>query len=240
MKYKILNLYERSNIDPLWEGQFIEICKVTSSKKLIIGNIYRPPNNTTGNYNYFTEELSRVLAILTKSRSDVIIAGDFNIDMLKINENNHVSNFFNTVTSHTFFPKTTLPTRFSDRNCTLIDNFLCKLSPTIINSKAGILMNNLSDHLPYAINIPNLCNYQRASRFIHVKTNDINSVTNFKMEIINANIYYDKLNHDVMGDPNDNYNIVETIIQDNISTNFIKNQMSYKWNNDFSHLYSNH
>ena len=64
--------------------------------------------------------------------------------MLKINENNHVRNFFNTVTSHTFFPKITLPTRFSDRNCTLIDNLLCKLSPTIINSKAGILMNNLS------------------------------------------------------------------------------------------------
>ena len=39
------------------------------------------------------------------------------------------------------------------------------------------------------------------------------------MEIINTNIY-DKLNHDVMGDPNDNYNIVETIIQENVSTHF--------------------
>ena len=201
MKYKILNLYDQSNV--LWEGQLIEICKVSSSKKrIIIGNIYRPPNNTTGNYNYFTEELSRILAILTKYKSDVIIAGDFNIYniMLKINENNHVSNFFNTVTSHTFFPKITLPTRFSDRSCTLVDHFLCKLSPTIINSKAGILMNNLSDHLPCAINITNLCNYQRASKCIHLKTNDINSVTNFKIEIINAKIY-DKLYHEVMGVP---------------------------------------
>ena len=39
------------------------------------------------------------------------------------------------------------------------------------------------------------------------------------MDIINANIY-DKLNHDVMGDPNDNYNLVETIIQDKINTHF--------------------
>ena len=30
MKYKILNLYEQFII---WEGQFIEICKVSSSKK---------------------------------------------------------------------------------------------------------------------------------------------------------------------------------------------------------------
>ena len=62
------------------------------------------------------------------------------------------------------------------------------------------------------------------------------------MEIINANIY-DKLNHDVMGDPNDNYNIVETIIRDNISAHFPtrtvkfnyfkhkKNQIGFKWNN---------
>ena len=40
------------------------------------------------------------------------------------------------------------------------------------------------------------------------------------MEIINANMTNDKLNHDVMGDPNDNYNIVETIIQENASTHF--------------------
>ena len=80
-------------------------------------------------------------------------------------------------------------------------------------------MNNLSDHLPCVIIIPNLCNYKKASTIIHLKTNDINSVTNFKIDIINANIY-DKLNHDVMGDPNDNYNIVETIIQDKINTHF--------------------
>ena len=73
MNYKILSLYEQSNI---WEGQFIEVRKLSSSKKLIIGNIYRPPNNTTENYNCFSEELSRILAILTKSKSDVIIAGD--------------------------------------------------------------------------------------------------------------------------------------------------------------------
>ena len=91
-------------------------------------------------------------------------------------------------------------------------------------------MNNLSDHLPCAINIPNLCNYQSASKFIHLKTNDINSVTNFEMEIINAKIY-NKLNHDVMGHPNDNYNIVETIIQENITTHFPTRTVKLKYCN---------
>ena len=114
------------------------------------GNLVKSCKNkipaASGVARYFSEELTRILAILTKSKSDVIIAGDFNIDMLKINENNHVSHFLNTVTSHTFFPKITLPTRFSDRNSTLIDNFLCKLIPIMI---------------PCVINIPNLCNYKK-------------------------------------------------------------------------------
>ena len=44
-----------------------------------------------------------------------------------------------------------------------------------------------------------------------------------------ANIY-DKLNHDEMGDPNDNYNIVETIIQDKINTHFPTRTVKFNYN----------
>ena len=71
--------------------------------------------------------------------------------------------------------------------------------------------------------------FTRIRPLIHLKTNDINSVTNFKMDIMNANIY-DKLNHDEMGDPNDNYNIVETIIQDKINTNFPTRTVKFNYN----------
>ena len=30
----------------IWEGQFIEIANIESNKSLILGNVYRPPNNT--------------------------------------------------------------------------------------------------------------------------------------------------------------------------------------------------
>ena len=46
---------------------------------------------------------------------------------------------------------------------------------------------------------------------------------------MNANIY-DKLNHDEMGDPNDNYNIVETIIQDKINTHFPTRTVKFNYN----------
>ena len=39
------------------------------------------------NYKQFISEMIRVISHLNQSKSDVIIAGDFNIDLLKINEN---------------------------------------------------------------------------------------------------------------------------------------------------------
>ena len=38
----------------IWEGQFIEIANIESNKSLILGNVYRPPNNTNNLYEYFT------------------------------------------------------------------------------------------------------------------------------------------------------------------------------------------
>ena len=38
----------------MWEGQFIEIANIESNKSLIIGNVYRPPNNTNSLYQDFT------------------------------------------------------------------------------------------------------------------------------------------------------------------------------------------
>ena len=49
--------------------------------------------------------------------------------------------------SLTCYPIITLPTRFSDRRCNLIDNFICKFSPAIMNSTT----NNISDHQPYLL-----------------------------------------------------------------------------------------
>ena len=73
----------------------------------------------------------------------------FNIDLLKINNNATLGNYFNSVVAQSFFPLITLPTRFSDHNCTLIDNFLCKLNRSYLPSTSGILVSRISDHFPY-------------------------------------------------------------------------------------------
>ena len=51
-----------------------------------------------------------------------------NIDLLKINERNVFNEYFDSMISHGFSPCITLPTRFSKRSATSIDNFLLKFS----------------------------------------------------------------------------------------------------------------
>ena len=204
----------------IWDGLFIEIHgKALGRKHIIVGNIYRPPRDVLQHYQTFTSELASIITVLSKSKCEVVLSGDYNIDLLKLNDNTKISDFFDTITSLTFYPIITLPTRFSDRRCTLVDNFICKFSPAIMNSTTGILTNNISDHQPYLINIHNLTTAQNTPTFVRINTQHYNSMNNFKMNIGNANIL-NKLNHQALLNPNDNYEILNNIIKYNIKKHF--------------------
>ena len=123
--YTSLSLFNGSNI---WEGQFLEISKHDLNKKIIIGNLYRPPRDINNNYQTFINEFNTMLTSLDRSNSEIILAGDCNNNLLKIHDRPIFNEFFDTIVSHSFYPQITLPTRFTDRSYTLIDNFFCKLS----------------------------------------------------------------------------------------------------------------
>ena len=221
-QHEVLNIHEQSN---LWDGQFIKISGMLHNRNIILGNIYRPPNDINENYKTFFDELIRILAILNKSKHEVIIAGDFNIDLLKVNTNMHAHEFFHTLIAQSFIPKITLPTRFSDLRCTLIDNFLCKLSPAIMDSSAAIFTNNISDHQLYILVVPNLSNTIKVPKYTNILW-DANSTPNFKADISKANVFA-KLNPDISANQNENYDILEKIIVHNISKHFPRRQVKF-------------
>ena len=138
-KYKVLQVIKNEN----WEGQFPEVTGGGLLKPVIIGNIYRPPRVLNFDYKKFNDEFASIL-----SHIEVIIAGDFNIILLKINEKEYCSEFY-TLTGFSFFPKITFPTRFSSLNGTLIDNLFGKICELMLESTAGILIKQFSDHHPY-------------------------------------------------------------------------------------------
>ncbi len=106
----------------------IQIEKGNSLNKAItLGNLYRPANDIIETYNEFTREMSWVMKTLETSNNEAIIAG-VNIDLLTINEKQLFSEYFDTLTSYSFYLKITLSARLSNNHGTLIDNFLCKLT----------------------------------------------------------------------------------------------------------------
>ena len=103
------------------------------------------------------------------------------------------------------FLKITLPTRFSDRSATLIDNVFS----TNIQEKevSGILLNHISDHQLLFIFIENLSYIEKISKFINILKTDPLSVDKFINKLREQNIY-DRMHQPLDTNPNDNYEIL--------------------------------
>ena len=96
---------------------------------------------------------------------NVIIAGDYNINLLKLNENEVIGNFFDLLTSHSIYPQ------------------------TILESTAGILIKQFSVHQPYFIFMDTA--YKKQSNLkttkIHMETNE--ALLRIKHDIHMSDIY---------------------------------------------------
>ena len=108
-------------------------------RNVILENVYRLPREKSTDHKTFIDEFSAILAQLEQSHSEVIAAGDININLLDIKTKDKVLTFYNYFTTIGFLPEITLPTRFSHRTVTLIDNFLCKLSDISLKSMSALL-----------------------------------------------------------------------------------------------------
>ncbi len=83
-------------------GQLIHVNSKHLLKPIIIVNIYRPPKDILENYNEFINEFSPILNRLESNNTDGSVAGDFNIDLIKINEKHIFADYFDILTSHSF------------------------------------------------------------------------------------------------------------------------------------------
>ena len=85
-----------------------------------------------------------VLNILSKTKTECVLAGDYNINLLR--HNTHAT-FINCLYANSFVPLITKPTRFGNKSSTLIDN---KFTNKCHNSdSSGLLITDISDHLSY-------------------------------------------------------------------------------------------
>ena len=73
--------------------------------------------------------------------------GYFNLDLLRYNDHVPTQELIDSLFSYAFFPLISKPTRLTSYSATLIDNIFTNftLSQNVLN---GIVLNDLSDHLP--------------------------------------------------------------------------------------------
>ena len=143
---------------------------------------------------------------MIENKKEVIITGDFNINLLKINEKEIFWEFLKSLISHSYFPKITFPTRFSRTTGTLIDNFFCKLTRTTFDITSGTLTKSFSDHQPYFIFLNcKTTNKKPPNTFIQIRSHNETSFINVEKDLQSSNVIT-LMDNNVTSDPNDNYN----------------------------------
>ena len=135
------------NKQPTFESLFIEIDIIDIKNKkhnFIIGTIYRIPHTSV---NEFNNEIEILLQSLKTTNTNIIITGDFNINLMNINSTPSTNNFLDLMLAEKYLPQITLPTRITKTTATLIDNIFTKTS---LNNQitSGIISTVISDHYP--------------------------------------------------------------------------------------------
>ena len=195
---------QNSNV---FEGIFLEIfSNCQKQKKYVIGSIYRRPSDLVVDISQFIDEFTTVLSNIHATCKQSYINGDYNIDLLKLQNNAHYNTFYENVTAQGFFPKITRPTRSFENSHSLIDNtFTNNLSKP---HTSGILTHHVSDHfMHFSIVEDSEVHSINHTKYIETETISLKSIATFKSSINKANLIT-QFDLNPLGDPNVNYNIL--------------------------------
>ena len=206
-----------------WEEMFVELTNPAnpSKTKFTVGNFYRPPHATVAQLKLFINCFTQRLTMLN-SCGAIFVCGDYNINLLSLNTDEHTGSYFDGILSSGFLPTITLPTRLSERS-TLIDNIFSNKQEKI--NFAGILINEISDHQAVVVNI-NQTLPSNKTKYITIYSNSAESKMNFRNDIASKNIY-EKLNKDIHCNPNENYNILESEIINSMESHMNKKTVKF-------------
>ena len=160
-----ISIFVREGIDFIHRGdldlvlQYIECCFIETTfnnKKYLIAGMYHTPKTNT---KHFIEKLNEILEPL-KSSHEIIILGDFNINLF--NDDSNKNMFEYCLQSNYLMPTILGATRVAEikhqngritTSRTLIDNILIKANMKHIS---GVIETDLSDHFPIYTSLPEI------------------------------------------------------------------------------------
>ena len=222
---------QNSNV---FEGIFLEIfSNCQKQKKYVIGSIYRRPSDLVVDISQFIDEFTTVLINIHATCKQSYINGDYNIDLLKLQNNAHYNTFYENVTAKGFFPKITRPTRSFENSHSLIDNtFTNNLSKP---HTSGILTHHVSDHfMHFSIVEDSEVHSINHTKYIETETISLKSIATFKSSINKANLIT-QFDLNPLGDPNVNYNILAHALSEAKQKHFPRKVKRFNKRKHFKH-----
>ena len=116
-------------------------CSGLSEWTNIVG-IYRPPS---GSVESFNKTLEDILVRYKCDKSSTIIAGDFNVCLLKESNNKNSLDLIDMMRCYYMYPLIDKPTRVTDTSASLIDHIWTNIP---FGTSSGVLISDITDHYP--------------------------------------------------------------------------------------------
>ena len=127
------------------------IIEVKCQTNILMCSGYRPPNTSIV---IFSNEYENVLKNMSNHKhTNSVIGIDHNLDFIKHSMHNPTHSYLTQNLDYHMIPTITRPTRITQNSPTLIDNLF--ISQKLQDSyKSGILINDISNHLPCYVTLP--------------------------------------------------------------------------------------
>ena len=141
--------------------------------------IYRPPDQNMKEFNKSIDTLLSKIA--DQEKKLLYVMGDFNINLLNNDVHESTGEFVDNLSSHSLYASIVKPTRITSKSATLIDNIFTN---NLANQTSGILMSDISDHLPIFVST-DVNVYDKNASSVNIEIRD--------MSKHNVNVLKDKL-----------------------------------------------
>ena len=143
------------------EYLFIEI--KTKKTNIVVGSLYRPPHSKE---KQFIKDYKNLVTQMKKEKNKGLIMGmDHNMDLLKASKHKQTQDFLDYNLDQEMLPSITKPTRLLKTCASLLDNmFLSRNLQSLFTS--GILVTDLSDHLPTLVVLKDLKEHAKSYKII--------------------------------------------------------------------------
>ena len=179
---------EYSHITTDLESLFLTVNNENNSMTTIVSTIYRPPN---GDLAEFNELLGNIMSNLNRCKKDVIIMGDFNINMFL--DNRKRLGFEEVILCNGFIPTISVATHLKpNTQFTCIDNILVNNVEHVTSS--GVLETHISHHRSPYLTYKLSCDRRKAHQANKPKTSIRYDFSKENLDLLTKNLCI-KLNH---------------------------------------------